>query len=307
MDCLPVTKLPEGEGWSYEVKLDGHRLEAVRSGAKTTLYSGRRDVLNEKFDYIAAALEGLPDGTILDGELVALDDDGIPNFDLLQNFRSAQTSIVFYVFDILMHKGRDMTARPLWERRHLLRKTVQNNLHVVFLEVANLPGAEMLKFVRERGLEGVVAKRTNSVYQPGQRTGLWRKYRINLGQEFVIGGYVPSNLGIGSLVVGFYRGDELIYASRVRAGFVASTRLEVFEKIKHLRTPNCPFTNLPEPAAGRWGQGFTAEKMKNCVWLLPKAVARIDFLGWTVVDNLSHAKFIALRDDKDPSKVRRET
>jgi ATP-dependent DNA ligase len=135
----------------------------------------------------------------------------------------------------------------------------------------------------------------------------WSKYRINLGQEFVVGGYVPSHLGIDSLVVGFYRDKDLIYAARVRAGLVPATRREVFEWIKHLKTAKCPFTNLPELTAGRWGQGLTAEKMKECVWLRPEAVARIDFLEWTGADHLRHTKFIGLRDDKDPLKVARET
>jgi bifunctional non-homologous end joining protein LigD len=165
----------------------------------------------------------------------------------------------------------------------------------------------MLKFVKDHGLEGVVAKRADSFYQPGQRTGLWSKYRINLGQEFVIGGYVPSHLGVDSLVVGFYRGKDLIYAARVRAGLVPATRREVFERIKHLKTPKCPFATLPELSAGRWGQGLTAEKMKECVWLCPQIGARIDFLEWTGADHLRHTKFVALRADKDPSKVVRET
>jgi ATP-dependent DNA ligase len=145
------------------------------------------------------------------------------------------------------------------------------------------------------------------VYQPGQRTGLWSKYRINLGQEFVIGGYTPGTHGLDSLVVGFYQGKEFRYAARVRAGFVPATRREVFEKTKGLTTSKCPFVNLPEKQTGRWGQGLTAEKMKECVWLRPEAVARIDFLEWTGADHLRHTKFVALRDDKDPRKVVRET
>ncbi|HEY4049462.1 MAG TPA: ATP-dependent DNA ligase [Acidobacteriaceae bacterium] len=133
------------------------------------------------------------------------------------------------------------------------------------------------------------------------------KHRITLGQEFVIGGYVPSNLSLDSPVVGFYRGRDLIYASRVRAGFVPATRRQVFEQIKHLKTERCPFGNLPEKTAGRWGQGLTAEKMEECVWLKPEAVAQIAFLEWTGADHLRHTKFIALRDDKDPRKVVRET
>jgi ATP-dependent DNA ligase len=165
----------------------------------------------------------------------------------------------------------------------------------------------MLKFVKDHWLEGVVAKRSDSVYQPGQRTGLWSKYRINLGQEFAIGGYVPSHLGVDSLVVGFYREKDLIYAARVRAGLVPATRHEAFEKIKHLKTSKCPFANLPEATAGRWGLGLTAEKMGECVWIRPEVVAQIQFLEWTGADHLRHTKFVALRDDKDPSSVVKET
>ncbi len=158
-----------------------------------------------------------------------------------------------------------MTELPLSERRLILRSVGAPGEHVALSEVSDGSAAEMLKFVESHGLEGAVAKRSDSVYQPGQRSGLWSKYRVNLRQEFVIGGYVPSHMGVDSLVVGFYRGKDLIYASRVRAGLVPATGREVFDRIKHLKSAKCPFVNLPEPAAGRWGQGLTAEKMKECV------------------------------------------
>ena len=268
MECLPVTKIPDGPEWTYEIKLDGYRLEVVRTACETTLYSRRQNVLNKKFHYIAKALDYLPTGTVLDGELVAMGPDGKPNFNLLQNFRSAEAHIVYYAFDVLMHKNRDLTQLPLSKRRTILRSLLKPSEHVELSEVSDRSAAEMLAFVKQQGLEGVVAKRGNSIYQPGMRSGLWSKHRINLGQEFVIGGYIPSNLGLDSLVIGFYRGKDLIYAARVRAGFVPATRREVFNKIKHLETAKCPFANLPETAAGRWGQGLTAEKMKECVWLL---------------------------------------
>jgi ATP-dependent DNA ligase len=108
-------------------------------------------------------------------------------------------------------------------------------------------------------------------------------------------------------VVGFYRGKDLIYAAWVRAGLVQATRREVFDRIKHLKTTKCPFTNLPELAAGRWGQGLTAEKMKECLWLRPETVARIEFLERTGADHLRHTSFVGVREDKDPLKVVRET
>jgi DNA ligase D-like protein (predicted ligase) len=307
MDCLAVSKLPDRPEWTYEIKLDGYRLEVVRTSRMTTLYSRRENVLNQRFPYIATAFEDLPKETVIDGELVALGPDGRPDFNLLQNFRSAESRIVYYAFDILVHEGRRLTGLPLLERRDILRSVVEPGEHVALSQVSDRPAAEMLRFVKSHGLEGAVAKRSDSVYQPGQRTGLWSKYRVDLRQEFVVGGYIPSNLGVDSLVVGFYRGKDLIYAARVRAGLVPATRRDVFERLKHLKTAKCPFVNLPEPAPGRWGQGLTAEKMNECVWVRPEVVAEIQFLEWTGADHLRHTKFAGLRDDKDPSKVVRET
>jgi DNA ligase D-like protein (predicted ligase) len=306
MECLPVTKLPEGPQWSYEIKLDGYRLEAVKHDSKTTLYSRRRNVLNNKFGYIAEALEGLQSGTVLDGEIVAMDTTGKSDFNLLQNFRSAETHIHYFVFDVLVHKGRLLTGVPLEERRAILTKILPRNDHIS-ISVVDYSAAQMLSFVKEHGLEGVVAKQQDSVYEPGKRSGLWSKYRVNLGQEFVVGGYTPGSNGFDALIVGFYCGKDLMFAGRVRAGFVPATRREVFAQMKDLKTTKCPFANLPEKSEGRWGQGLTAEKMKGCVWLKPKAVARIDFAEWTGAEKLRHTKFIALRGDKDPRKVVKET
>ncbi|ADW71294.1 ATP dependent DNA ligase [Granulicella tundricola] len=111
--------------------------------------------------------------------------------------------------------------------------------------------------------------------------------------------WLTSNLGLDSIIIGFYRGKEPVYASRVRAGFVRATRRKVFEQIKHLTSPKYPFTKLPEAASGHWGQGLTTEKMKECVWLKLETVAQIEPLAWTGADHLRHIKFVGLRDDKD--------
>jgi DNA ligase D-like protein (predicted ligase) len=306
MECLPVTALPEGRDWTYEIKLDGFRLEAVKNRGQTTLYSRRRNALNKKFQYIADALDKLPDSTIVDGEIVAIDAEGRSDFKLLQNFRSAELKIHYFAFDILMHRGKLLIDRPLSERRAILEKTLSLNEHVSLSEVGN-SASKMLKFVRLNGLEGLVAKRSDSVYEPGKRSGLWAKHRINLGQEFVVGGYTPGTYGFDALIIGVYRGKDLMFAARVRAGFVPATRREVFRQIEKLRIKACPFANLPETSDGRWGQGLTAEKMKGCVWVKPKIVVRIDFLEWTGADKLRHTKFVAVRDDKAARLVVRET
>jgi DNA ligase D-like protein (predicted ligase) len=305
MECLAVSKLPEGPEWTYEIKLDGYRLEAVKNAGKTTLYSRRRNVLNSKFGSIAEALDDLADATVLDGEIVAMDSAGRSDFNLLQNLRSAEIRIHYYAFDVLMHKGKLLTGLTLMERRAILAKILPKNDHIR-LSVVAYSGDHMLKFVTEHGLEGVIAKQRGSVYEPGKRSGLWSKYRVNQGQEFVVGGYTPGTHGFDALIVGFYRGKDLMFAGRVRAGFVPATRRKVFLQIKDLKTPQCPFVNLPEVSVGRWGQGLTAEKMKGCIWVKPRTVVRIDFAEWTGADKLRNTKFVALRDDKDPRKVVKE-
>jgi DNA ligase D-like protein (predicted ligase) len=307
MECLPITKLPQGPDWSYEIKFDGFRMEAVKKNGETTLYSRRGNILNRKFHYIATALKKLPDNTVLDGELVALDSKGKSDFGLLQNFRSAESKIHYYVFDILILKGKDVSQRPLDERRALFDKILPRNEHISESAVEHDTYAKLLKFVKQHGFEGIIAKHSDSPYEPGKRTGLWQKYRLNLQQEFVIGGYTRGTNGFDALIIGFYRGKDLLFAARVRAGFIPATRREVYEQLKGLRMTKCPFVNLPQKEPGRWGQGLTAEKMKSCVWLKPETVVRIDFAEWTSGDHLRHPKFAGMRDDKDPGKVVRET
>jgi ATP-dependent DNA ligase len=127
--------------------------------------------------------------------------------------------------------------------------------------------------------------------------------RINKGQEFVIGGFIPGPNGVDSILVGCYRGRDLVYVARVRNGFVPASRRQVFDKIRGLVSMKMPFVNLPDENPSRWGESLTAEKMKQCVWLRPEAVAQIEFLEWTGADRLRHSKFVGLRDDKDARSV----
>jgi ATP-dependent DNA ligase len=164
---------------------------------------------------------------VTDGEVVALDEEGKPNFNHLQNLRSAESHIMFYAFDLLVRKSEDLTSMPLTQRREILSSTIKTNDHIGISQVSQQSAKDMLAFVKAHGLEGLIAKRSDSIYEQGRRSGLWVKRRINLGQEFVIGGYVPSHLGLDSIVVGVYREKELHYAARVRAGFVPLTRRQV--------------------------------------------------------------------------------
>lgn len=160
--------------------------------------------------------------------------------------------------------------------------------------------------VQKIGGEGVVAKRLDSRYEAGKRTGAWKKKRITSGQEFVIGGFTKGPHGIDAVIVGYYKRSHLIYVARVRAGFVPATRRTVHSQLAPLVTDLCPFRNLPEQGAGRWGEGLTAEKMEECVWVSPTLVANFEFLEWTDTNHVRHIKFVGMRNDKDPRKVVRE-
>ncbi len=305
MECALVSSLPEGSDWTYEVKLDGYRAIGVKT-SETILYSRNHKNFNKRFPQIAAALADLPTDTVIDGEVVALDESGRPDFHHLQHFTAEASRIHYFVFDLLVFKGRDLTGLPLTERRKLLKSIKLRSGGIRISEQFDTSAADMVSAVRQQQLEGVVAKRKTSVYEEGKRTGSWAKMRINKGQEFVIGGFIPGSHGVDSVIVGYYRGRNLYYVARVRNGFVPATRRMVYEKLKPLIIDRCPFVNLPETGRARWGEILDAEKMKKCVWVRPKLVAVVEFLEWTEGDRLRHSKFAALREDKNPREVVKE-
>jgi len=307
MECLPVAKLPEGSEWLWEIKLDGYRAVAVKRGATVNLYSRRRKPFNGQYPYIVEALGELPEGTVVDGEVVALDDAGRPDFHLLQKSRSEAERIRYFIFDLLVYQERDLTQLPLRERREMLKSVIHlRSPRIRISEQFETQATDVVAAVQEQQLEGVIGKRKTSRYEAGKRSGSWIKYRVNHGQELVIGGYVPGPHGFDSLIVGYYRGNDLVYVARVRNGFVPASRRQVFEKVRHLVSTKMPFVNLPDEHPSRWGENLTAEKMKQCVWLRPETVAQIEFLEWTESDRLRHSRFVGLRYDKDARSVVKE-
>ena len=253
------------------------------------------------------ALADLPAGTVVDGEVVAIDESGRPDFNLLQNFRAEASRIRYYIFDLLCWEDRDLTHVPMVERRALLKSVVViPDKRIRISDYFEAAPKDLLSVVREQRLEGIIGKRKDSLYQAGKRSGAWIKYRVNRGQEFVIGGYFPGPHGFDSLIVGYYDGEKLMYVARTRNGFVPASRRQVFSKLRHLVTSACPFVNLPETRRSRFGEELNAEKMKKAVWLKPEAVAQIEFLEWTEGDRLRHSKFVGLREDKNPRSVVKE-
>ena len=306
MAALGVEQLPEGDVWLYELKLDGYRAVLIKDGGRVQILSRKHTDLTRDYPSIAASGRRLaPSRVTLDGEIVALDERGRPSFQSLQN-RARRPHTVFFAFDVLHLEGRDLTMRTLEERRRVLPDIVSGS---GLLISQDLPGtaAEVIDAVRALGLEGVVAKRRDSVYEPGKRSGAWVKFKTERQQEFVVGGYRPASNAVDALVVGYYVGKKLHFAAKVRAGFVAHTRREVFEKLRPLETKVCPFANLPNEKSSRWGGGITEEEMMQYRWVKPDLVAQIRFHEWTDDGRLRSSAFVGLRSDKIAKDVRRES
>lgn len=310
MLLLSTDRLPdERSKWEYQLKLDGYRAIAFKSGNRVHLRSRNDNDFSARYPAVMRGLAKLPDETVIDGEVVALDAEGRPSFNALQNFNGSQTPIVYYVFDVMVLAGRDVSTETLTARRDLLEQKVLPTLAepVRYAGVLEASLRDLVHAVKTQGFEGLVAKRRNSKYEPGLRSGAWMKMRINRGQEFVIGGYTVGTRAFDALVIGYYEDNRLMYASRTRNGFTPALRQQLFRKFRSLEIPDCPFVNLPEVRSGRWGQGLTKAKMADCVWLKPVLVGQFEFVEWTADNHLRHTKFIALREDKPATEVTRQS
>jgi len=308
MLLLRTDSLPAGEQWLYELKLDGYRAVAFKRNGGVHLRSRNDKNFNGSYPAVVAALARLPDDTVIDGEIVAFDEEGRPSFNALQNNGANATPIAYYVFDVMVLAGKDVRHEPLHERRQLLEKKVLPLLpepvrYSAPLE-AELP--VLIQSVRLHGFEGLVAKRRNSLYESGLRSGAWMKMRVNRGQEFVIGGYTRGTTTFDALVFGYYERDKLIYVARTRSGFTPASRTQLFKRFKGLEIDDCPFANLPEARSGRWGQGLTREKMADVQWLEPILVGQFEFVEWTPDNHLRHSRFVGLREDRRAREVGRE-
>jgi len=300
-----ASELPKAsDEWVYEIKLDGYRCLAGRDSRDAKLWSRRGNLFTRDFPGIARACASLPDDTLIDGEIVAFDAQGQVSFNLLQHRRSRASAIRLYAFDLLIYRGHSTVGMELLERRKLLSQALRPLSDSIQLsESFEADPAELLRAAKKLGLEGIVAKRKRSLYEPGKRSRAWLKYKVNKGQELVIGGYTRGN-PFDAVVVGYYQDEKLLYAGKVRNGFVPRVRRELASRLKPLEIDLCPFANLPEKKRTQWA--LTSEEMKKCVWLRPELVAQIEFTEWTPDGHLRQATFAGLREDKGVKDIVRE-
>jgi bifunctional non-homologous end joining protein LigD len=299
---------PDNGEWLYEVKFDGFRVLAVKNGKEVELWSRNQKRLDERFPEVAAAVAKLPlKSCVLDGEVCALNAEGRSSFQLLQNAGEMKHAVVYYVFDGLFEGNEDLRDLPLTERKTRLEAMLLKAVDPIrpspfFTENPR----QVLEKMRAAGAEGSIAKRKDSSYETGHRSGAWVKVKFHKGQEFVVAGYTlpeKSRHYFGSLILGYYRGKKLVFAGRVGTGFNDKSLKVIFRKLKSLES-DVPFIEEVKEPSRRWRpKGWKASEAR---WVKPKLVAQVQFTEWTDEGILRHPSFVGLREDKNPADVVRE-
>jgi bifunctional non-homologous end joining protein LigD len=292
--------------WLFEVKWDGFRLEAVIDGDSVRLWTrGEQDAAARYFGPFLDSPTWLEARqAIVDGEVIALDAHGEPDFALLQSrikgrgLATEPTPFVYEVFDLLHLDGRSLLNEPLEERKRLLTDVLRPDPRVRLSEHIETDGIAFFEAARARGLEGIMAKDRHSVYVPGGRTDRWQKVKIRPEQELVVGGWVTgtgSAVDLGALLVGVHEDGTLRYAGKIGAGFTRGSRAELLAAVASLAANEPPFTPPPPRAAAR-----------NANWLRPELVIRAEFAGWTGDGLVRQAAYKGIELEKDPRTVIRE-
>jgi len=280
--------------WLFEVKWDGYRAVAELRDGEVSLYSRNLLPLNEKFFPVVEALRKFGFEAVLDGEIVVVDDQGQPDFELMQNYRKTGSGhLLYYVFDLLHFQGHDLTGLPLIKRKELLKKILPISPKIRFSDHVLNDGILFFRAVKEKGLEGIIAKHTQSTYQIGSRSRQWLKVKTQLTQEGIISGFTAPKGGrkhFGTLVLGVYEGEELIGIGHAGGGFRAKQLQEIREKLEPLIQAECPFRVRPETGP-------------SVTWVRPELVCEVAFHGWTADGVMRQPTFLRLREDKDSREV----
>ncbi len=283
--------------WIFEVKWDGYRAIAEIRDGDVSLYSRNRISLNQKFIPVADSLRKFGFEAVLDGEIVVVDDQGRPDFQMLQNYsKSGKGHLLYYVCDLLHFQGHDLTKMPLLRRKELLKKILPSTPKIKFSDHIWKEGVLFFNVVKEKGLEGIVAKHSQSAYQMGRRSREWLKVKTHLTQEGVIAGFTEPRGGrkyFGALVLGVFERDKLIYIGHSGGGFGAKNLKEIREKLDPLIQKKCPFKVEPKTNT-------------PVTWLKPELVCEVTFSGWTEDGIMRQPVFLRLREDKTAREVVRE-
>jgi bifunctional non-homologous end joining protein LigD len=293
-----VAKEPfDSPEWIFEAKLDGYRAIAViDSAGRARIWSRNHLPLESKFPTIKEAVDALSlSSTILDGEIVALDKNGVPRFQLLQQWQKRPTApVVYYLFDVLWSDGRDLTGKTVLQRRARLEQVITPVPGIQVGGYVENRGKDLFELAKEKGLEGIIAKRKNGVYWPGKRSPDWLKIKSRPQQEFIVCGFTQGkgsrSKHFGALLLGAYRNGKLHYFGHSGTGFSEKGLAEAVQRLRPFFTSTPTVENPPS----------IAEKIQ---WVKPALVCEVAFAEWTEDEQLRQATFLGWREDKSPEEV----
>jgi len=305
---------PTAGDWSYELKFDGIRACAIKHGHKISLISRNGNELRARYPEVVDAMKSLAvDECVIDGEVVALDEEGRSSFQLLQGLEmeGRKSPICFYVFDLMQLNGKSLIGLPLLARKEVLANVCEGvGDPIRYSGEIGGDARSLLAEVQRRGLEGLIGKLRDSVYEPGRRSGAWIKLKCVNEQEFVIGGFTSpqgARQHFGAVLVGYYEKKKFLFAGKVGTGFNTKSLASLHKKLKSEKRDDCPFADLPSKQGGQWVQGITPAMMRRIEWVNPVFVCQVKFAEWTRDGKLRQPVFLGLRDDKKPTEVVRET
>ncbi len=281
--------------WIFEIKWDGFRALAELDGSHVSIYSRNQQLFNERFPLIVSHLEQLNLDAVIDGEIVALDKEGKSHFQMLQNATSDKNTY-FYVFDILFLKGRDIRSLPLVERKSILKRVLQKGSHVRYLENVVGAGVKFFNLCKKKGLEGIIGKQKESLYETGQRSKAWVKIKADLRQEVVICGFTEprrSRKNFGALIIGVYKAGVLHFAGHVGGGFTEKQLEEIKKFLEPVIIQKCPFKSLPKTNTA-------------VTWVKPDFLCEVKFKEWTRAGTMRMPIFLGMRADKPARAVTQE-
>ena len=299
----------DSQDWIFEPKLDGERAVAIIDRDKISMVSRNQKEIAFRYPEIISDLKKAirVKQATLDGEICVLDKNGIPRFQLLQNRiglenekdiieKAKEFPAIYFIFDILKADGKNLEKLSLLERKKILNEKIKSVGHIKVVDFIEKKGKAFFAAAKKTGLEGIIAKRKNSFYLEGSRTDEWQKIKATNSQEVVIAGYTKgqgSRAGrFGALILGLYKGNDLVFVGHTGTGFNEKMLGEIYKKLKKIEVNVSPFKEKP--------------KLKNPHFVRPELVAQIKFAEWTADNKMRVPVFLGFRDDKKPKECRFE-
>lgn len=294
----------DSEEWLYEVKWDGYRAVSFIKGDQVEIKSRNDKSFTAKYSPITNALKSQNIDAVVDGEIVVVDEKGIAKFGSLQNWKEGvEGELLYYIFDILWYDGKDLKALSLMERKEILKEVIVENDMIKISKDFLVDGSDFLAVAEKTGLEGIIAKRKDSIYETGRRSINWLKIKVNKRQEVIICGYTKNkdtSRPFSALLAGIYEKGQLVYKGKIGTGFGIQEQKDMLTEFKPLEVKKAPFTDIPDVNKPTRYRGPV---QATITWLKPKLICEVSFTEFTDEGLMRHPSYKGMREDKNAKDV----